>query len=302
MVTALLAPLAATLVAGAFATALGRQWVAKRRDHALAWALSLYAFAGGALAIALGIGLGWNRATFGTYWLLGALLTVPLLAVGQLHLMVPKLAAVWWTVAGLFAAWAVFSLLSSPVDDAVLAAVNEAGGIPRGADVFGEGALTMALLPVANWTALVVVAGSIWSGFRTRRWGVLLIAVGVIVAAASFAFVRAGQGELVSVSLAVGVSLMYGGFVAAGKPTRRATFTTRVTLYTRAGCHLCEKAEAQVARLAPHAEIIDVDSDPALVDRYGVRVPVVEVNGVEVAELEIDPAVVRAAMAQRAAT
>jgi hypothetical protein len=226
MVTALVAPLFATLVAGVFATSLGRQWLAKRRDHALAWTLSLYAFAGGSLAIALGISLGWSRATFGTYWLLGALLTVPLLAVGQLHLMFPNLSALWWTVAGLFAAWAVYTLAASPVDAGALAAVDAAGGIPQGAQVFGEGALTMALLPIANWFALVVVAGSIWSGVRTRRWGVLLIAVGVMVAGASFAFARAGQGELVSVFLALGVTLMYGGFVAAGRPSRRASFTT----------------------------------------------------------------------------
>lgn len=299
--TALLAPLIATLVAGAFGTALGRQWLRKRRDHALAWSLSLYAFAGGALAIALGIGLGWNAATFGTYWLLGALVTVPLLAVGQLHLMAPRLSALWWTVAGLFGAWSVFALLSSPVDGEALRAVNEVGGIPRGRDVFGEGALTLGLLPVANWTALIVVAGSIWSGLRTRRWGVLLIAAGVVVAAASFAFVRAGQGELVSVCLAVGVTLMYGGFLAAGRPATRTAFVRRVTLYTRAGCHLCERAEAQVRRLAPHAEVVDVDSDPELAERYGVRVPVVEVDGAEVAELEVDPAALRGAL-QRSAT
>jgi hypothetical protein len=153
---------------------------------------------------------------------------VPLLAVGQLHLMVPKLSALWWTVAGLFAVWAVYTLLSSPVDPAALAAVDEAGGIPRGRDVFGEGALTLALLPVANWTALIVVAGSIWSGIRTRRWGVLLIALGVVVAASSFAFIRLGQGELVSIALAVGVTIMYGGFLAAGRPSRRGDYTRRV--------------------------------------------------------------------------
>jgi hypothetical protein len=223
--TALLAPLAATLVAGAFATSLCRQWLARRRDHALAWTLSLLAFAGGAFAIAVGIGLGWNRAAFATYWLLGALLTVPLLAVGQLHLMFPKLSVLWWTVAFLFAAWAVFTLLSSPVDPATLAAANADGGIPAGAEVFGEDALTMALLPVANYTAVIVVLGSLWSGLRTRRWGVLLIAVGVLVAGGSFAFVRIGRGELVSVFLALGVTIMYGGFLAAGKPARRAAFT-----------------------------------------------------------------------------
>lgn len=82
----------------------------------------------------------------------------------------------------------------------------------------------------------------------------------------------------------------------------------RVTVYTRAGCHLCERAEATVARLArgrADVEIVDVDADPALTDRYTVRVPVVAVDGVEVAEFELDPAALRAALRrarQRAAT
>lgn len=221
MITGLLAPLVATLIAGAFATALLRQYLARRRHHALAWAISLTLFAGGTLAIALGIGLGWNRATFGTYWITGALLTVPFLAVGQLHLLAPKLAAMWWTLAGLFTAWSVFALLTSSMDPAVFAEVDAAGGIPEGARVFVPGALAMTLLPYSNYMAAVVVAGSLWSGIRTRRWGVLLIALGVVVAGGSFAFVRAGQGEMVSVFLALGVGIMYAGFLAAGKPPRR---------------------------------------------------------------------------------
>ena len=65
-----------------------------------------------------------------------------------------------------------------------------------------------------------------------------------------------------------------------------------VTLYTRAGCHLCANAEqviAQVATGRAQVEIVDIDADPALTERYTVRVPVVAVDGVEIAEYELDP-------------
>jgi hypothetical protein len=42
-----------------------------------------------------------------------------------------------------------------------------------------------------------------------------------------------------------------------------------------------------------------VDRDPELQTRYGVRVPVVTVDGVEVAELEVGPGQVRRAVAGR---
>ena len=72
-----------------------------------------------------------------------------------------------------------------------------------------------------------------------------------------------------------------------------------VVVYTRHGCGLCKEAEALVAELAAgraHVRHVDVDGDPGLVDRYGVRVPVVAVDGVEVGELVIEPDVLAAAL------
>ena len=63
-----------------------------------------------------------------------------------------------------------------------------------------------------------------------------------------------------------------------------------ITLYTRKGCHLCEQARALIAEVAAGratVEIIDIDTDQALRDRYTVRVPVVAVDGVEIAEYEV---------------
>jgi glutaredoxin len=74
--------------------------------------------------------------------------------------------------------------------------------------------------------------------------------------------------------------------------------TTRVTLYTRVGCHLCETAEAVLRAeraTAPfHLDVVDVDTDPELVGRYGVRVPVVAVDGVEEFQYEVPPDLLRA--------
>lgn len=71
-----------------------------------------------------------------------------------------------------------------------------------------------------------------------------------------------------------------------------------VVVYGRERCGLCRRAEELVAREARGATVrhVDVDTTDALIDRYGVRVPVVVVDGVEVAELEVDAGVVRAAV------
>jgi hypothetical protein len=69
-------------------------------------------------------------------------------------------------------------------------------------------------------------------------------------------------------------------------------------LYTRVGCGLCDRAARLVAREGRGAVIhtVDVDGDPELAHRYGVRVPVICVDGVEVAELEVARGQVRRAL------
>jgi hypothetical protein len=57
----------------------------------------------------------------------------------------------------------------------------------------------------------------------------------------------------------------------------------RVVMYTRRGCHLCERAWAQLdeARRGYGFTLsqVDVDAEPGLARLYGECVPVVTVNG-----------------------
>ena len=77
----------------------------------------------------------------------------------------------------------------------------------------------------------------------------------------------------------------------------------KITLYTRQGCHLCEAAEATIGRVTAGRldvtfDSVDIDTDPDLVARYTVRVPVVAVDGREIAEYEVDEATLVAALGQ----
>jgi glutaredoxin len=74
---------------------------------------------------------------------------------------------------------------------------------------------------------------------------------------------------------------------------------TTVTVYTRAGCHLCREAERIVAEVAhgrAEVRLVDIDADPSLTERYTVRVPVVAVDDDELFEYEVDPDALRAAL------
>jgi len=99
--------------------------------------------------------------------------------------------------------------------------------------------------------------------------------------------------------------------VSDGTAPRRARLRPReLVLYTRARCGVCRTAERQVRRelrrtvpwRRPSLRLVDVDADPereGLADRYGVRVPVVVLDGVELSELELARGVVRRALRRR---
>ena len=59
------------------------------------------------------------------------------------------------------------------------------------------------------------------------------------------------------------------------------TVTPETVLYTRRGCHLCDLAHAELVRHGLTPEVIDIDKDPELTDRYTECVPVVWINGRE---------------------
>jgi glutaredoxin len=56
-----------------------------------------------------------------------------------------------------------------------------------------------------------------------------------------------------------------------------------VTLYHAAGCHLCERAQGQLARWRAELDFayeeVDIGGDPELEARYREWLPVVEIDG-----------------------
>jgi len=61
-----------------------------------------------------------------------------------------------------------------------------------------------------------------------------------------------------------------------------------LTLYTTAGCHLCELAQQVLETVSTNYDIdvstVDIAEHDDLLERYGIRIPVVKLSD----ELEID--------------
>ena len=217
-------PLGAALVSATFAFLLGRQWIARRRPHTLAWTVALAMFMVATLATAQGVRLGWTPGLFRAYYFFGAMINVPFLAVGTVELLSKRR---WVGLAA--AAYGAAAMARAHLDAAVLDGVR---GIPEARFVITGSALTRTLSRYYSYTSFtIVVLGALFSAFRLSRQrstpnaahlrrlatANLLIAAGTFLVAAASIAVRLGRGSevamLFSVGLLVGVSLMFAGFL-----------------------------------------------------------------------------------------
>ena len=69
----------------------------------------------------------------------------------------------------------------------------------------------------------------------------------------------------------------------------------RLTIYSKPGCHLCDEMKSTVHRIlstrsaepAISVDEIDISSDPALLDRYGLEIPVLLIDGKKAAKYRV---------------
>ena len=75
------------------------------------------------------------------------------------------------------------------------------------------------------------------------------------------------------------------------------------TVYSRKGCHLCEiLVEELLPLIRDRAEVnvVDIDANPSLREKYDILVPVVAVDGREICKYELDRDAVAAALSEAA--
>ena len=213
---------AATLVALAFALCTFERWLARERPHELAWSLALLAFAVASAALWAGVSVGWNGPTFRLFYLFGAIVNVPALALGTVYLLGGRRRGHQWALA---------VLVLSAFSAGVVAVSPFTGPLPReelarGSEVFGPLPRVLAA-SASSLGTLVLVSGALWSAARVRRARMVtanvLIAVGTLITGAS-GLLNSVLDEMTgfSVALVAGISVIFAGFLLATTGSSRA--------------------------------------------------------------------------------
>jgi len=234
----------ATLLATAFAMLTLERFLARGRRHELMWTIALAMFALGSLGLWLGAAIGWTEWTFKLFYLFGAVLNVPFLALGTVYLLAQRRTGdVAAGTVSLLAAFAAGIVVAAPV-----LAIIDPDALPQGSAVFGIGPRIAAGVG-SGVAALVIFGGAIWSAFRLlsgRRRAItagpspissgrlaagnLLIALGVLVLSAG-GLLNSVVDEMdgFAISLVIGIAVIFVGFLVtmAGSTTRDGSPTPR---------------------------------------------------------------------------
>jgi hypothetical protein len=212
---------AAGLVSLAFACSTFERWLARHRRHELAWSVALGFFSLAAFALAAGAALGWAPLTFRLFYLFGAIVNVPFLALGTVYLLGgerrgDRVAA----VVALLCAFAAGVVLTEPLRGPL-----PVGELAQGSDVFGPGPRIFAAV-ASGLGALTIFLGAAWSAVRYRRgrmlWSNVLIALGTLLLSSS-GLLNSVLDEMdgFAVTLVAGISVIFAGFLVATGGTRR---------------------------------------------------------------------------------
>ena len=226
-----LLPVIASAASAAFAVAVLRQYAARRRPYQLAWGVALSMFAVASLALTAGVTAGWTPLSFKVYYLFGAVLNVPWLALGTVELLASRTVARAY-LAGL----AAFTVLSVVLVALARVTPADLAGklLPEGKEFLPVAVRVLAVVGNVIGT-VIVVGGAVTSGLairgrrdlRPRFEGNLLIALGVLLAAGGGVVAFLASSDQLALGLALGASVMYLGFRRASAPARPALSSGR---------------------------------------------------------------------------
>ncbi len=196
----------AGLISTAFMIDLARGYFRRPRPHTAAYAVGIAMFAAATWALAFGLAAGWNGTAYRTFFLFGAILNIPYLALGSMYLVVGRRAGTIMFIA-VGAISAISITLTTTVD---FAAALPSGGIPH--EIFppiSEGFGPRLLAAIAGGSgATIIILLSIVSVFRFWRRNRRLVVGNLLITAGTFAAAWGGTGLAIGAGAAFALSLL----------------------------------------------------------------------------------------------
>lgn len=213
----------AAVAASLFTFDLWRDYSRKPRPHIVAYAVGMTMFALATWMLVIALVWVWSPLVYRTFYLFGAVLNIPFLALGSMFLVVGKRAGHAMTILlGAFSAISITLVATTPFQSQL-----PEHGIPH--DIFTTGFGPRVFAAVGGGLgATILIVLALVSVFRFRKtnprvvWGSLLIVAGTFAAAAGGTNLAFGEAGWFATSLFLAAALIWAGYrVASG--ARKAT-------------------------------------------------------------------------------
>lgn len=211
--------LVAALVASAFSFDLWRDHARRPRPHIAAYATGTTMFAVATWALFYGVTWGWTGFAYRSFFLFGAVLNIPFLALGSMFLVVGRRSGhVMTLLLGGFAAISTTLVVTVDFQQAL-----PDGGIPHDMFATGFGPRLFAVIGGATGATILMILAVVslirfWRVDRKLVWGNALILVGTIAAAWGGTGLALGEAGGFAVSLFLAVTAIWAGYrVASGR-------------------------------------------------------------------------------------
>jgi len=224
--------LAATAISAAFSLTLWMRYRAKPRPYLLVWCIALAIYAIAAFTEVIGAAAGWSPLLYRTYFYFGGILVVGPLALGTIYLLAPRFSRIALWILIVLAAIGLAGVLGAHLQAVKLEThqVPDADTINAQGGLFNVLAIAMAAL-ISIVGSVMLIGGALWSaygawrkgGAQSRMVANILIAAGAFIVAGASTLTRVFHVyELFYVGQAIGVLVMFGGFLAAQRAPSRA--------------------------------------------------------------------------------
>jgi len=212
---ALTAAVAATL----FSLDLWRDYLRRPRPHIAAYGTGITMFALATWALFIGLSMGWSGPTYRSFFLFGAVLNIPFLALGSMFLVVGRRAGHVMTMA-LGALTAISTTLATTVP---FQGPLPRDGIPHDMFATGFGPRLFAIIGGATGTTILVILAAVslvrfWKKDRNIVWGNAMIVAGTFAAAWGGTGLALGEAGGFAVSLMLAICLIWAGYRVASGP------------------------------------------------------------------------------------
>lgn len=207
---------AAALIATVFFLDLAWRHRVKPAPHTAAYAAGIGFFAAATWALFAGTAAGWTSASYRTFFLFGAIVNIPVLALGSMFLVAGRRAGhAMLLLLFPFFAISIPMTLAQPFDAGAL----PSGGVPGGRELWAEmfGPRLWAAVGGGLGASIIILlalvsAARFWRRIPRLAWGNIVITAGVLAASTGGTVLALGEERGFAVSLLAAVTLIWAGY------------------------------------------------------------------------------------------